>query len=67
MGWLANLFLKYPEMGVAGILIGNFFHVPVSASATAICPIRASFVSFGRDNPRIASLAVPIGVIPSIC
>jgi putative transport protein len=64
MHWLANLFTKYPEMGVylavgigyligrlkfrgvglgvvtgsllAGILIGNFFHVPVSDQAKSI-------------------------------
>src|SRR5215472_4488324 len=64
MGWLANLFEKYPEMGVylavglgyivgrlkvrgvglgvvtgsllAGIFLGNFFHVSVSDQAKAI-------------------------------
>ena len=64
MGWLANLFSRYPEMGVylavgigyligrvtfggvglgavtgsllAGILIGNFFHVPVADQAKSI-------------------------------
>jgi putative transport protein len=64
MGWLANLFTKYPEMGVylavgigyligrlkfrgvglgvvtgslvAGIFLGNFFHVPVSDQAKSI-------------------------------
>ena len=64
MQWLANLFTKYPEMGVylavgigyvigrfkfhgvglgavtgsllGGILIGNFFHVPVSDNAKAM-------------------------------
>jgi putative transport protein len=64
MGWLANLFTKYPEMGVylaigigyligplkvrgvglgvvtgsllGGVLIGNFFQVPVSDQAKAI-------------------------------